>query len=148
MGAASRPCRRCTLRGRCGTWRHPSASDLRFAWQAWHSATSTLVFSWQEQNLLATVLTTVERPALLFAASLGRPAFMHKSLAHATLAHTHTHLFYTELLHVHTGTQAHNSSTYNFVTYHLSDTRATWSHALFYTQTATFCQAHLSHIKI
>ena len=53
LGALGRRCRRPTLRGRRGTWRHPPSfrvagmalGDIRFrfAWQVWHFVTSTCV---------------------------------------------------------------------------------------------------------
>jgi len=53
LGALGRRCRRPTLRGRRGTWRHPPSFRLagmalgdirfRFAWQVWHFVTSTCV---------------------------------------------------------------------------------------------------------
>ena len=80
LGAVSRPCRRSTLRGSCGAWRHPAPS---FCFAGVALGDFNAGFSWQEHDVLA----TVERPALLFTASLGRPLFPHTSLAHVSLAH-------------------------------------------------------------
>ena len=90
------------------------------------------------------VLATVERPALLFTASLGRPAFSRTTLAHATLAHatllhatfshttrSHPYTAISQLSHTHT----HNSCTHNcFILIHhtvLTHIHTTLSHATF-----------------
>ena len=117
--------RRGTLRGTCGTWRHPPSfvalGDIyfRFTWQAWH------LWHWAGSG-----------------GALGPTITQH--LSHTTLSHTifHTHLSHTSLSHTifhgfthhlpHTHTIFH---THNFVTHHLSHPL---SHTIFVT-------LHLSH---
>ena len=117
------------------------------------------------------VLATVERPALLFTASLGRPAFSRTTLAHATLAHatllhatfshttrshpytaisqlshTHTQLLHTQLFHPHT---SHRSNTHTHTTLsHATFSHTTRSHTYNYFKTSSHTHTILAHTTV
>ena len=98
--AVGRPWRRASLRGKRGTWRHllsfhvagVALGDihLRFAWQAWHLATSTFVLRGRRG-------TWRHPPSFCHPPSLSHTTSSH-TIFHTTLSVTHTTSFYFSIL--------------------------------------------------
>ena len=144
-----RPGRRGTLRGSRGTWRHLSSFcvagvalgdiHLRFAWQAWHLETSTLIL--RDTNFHTN----------LFHTHLSKHKLEHTVL-YTQLCHSH--LFH-ELEHTnfHTHTQRFHTQTHKLP--HKTLPRTTFHTQFFHTQVVTHnsfthCLAHttLSHTTL
>ena len=150
-------------RGRRGTWWHPPSicvagvalgdMYLRFAWQAWHLATSTVTLHGRRGTCGTGLALTPSLTHHFVTHHLSHtvfhtPSFTHNFVTHHFVTHHFvTHHFVTRHL-CHTPSFTHNFVTHHllphhFVTHHLS-------HTIFYTplcHTPSFTH-HLTHIFV